>query len=179
MKELIDAVQALDKRDAWDFIAMVAPLILSGVAIWISLRTTQKQNKIALFDKRYKAYSILVDLMTVAQAAITDTSANGRQVLDSKMSKFILTITHPEINPKSNNYIDFYLSLSMEANKIEYLFNLKGMKYIDSFLNAFNKYTVACYLGRPSEKEKEGLVNSLKALEENKVVSAIDKCIKL
>lgn len=55
MYQVAAAVRALGTRDVFDYIAMFAPLVLSVVAIGISISTARKQNQIALFNMRYDA----------------------------------------------------------------------------------------------------------------------------
>jgi hypothetical protein len=43
----------LFERDFWDYAAIIAPFVLSVVAIFISIYTIRKQTKSDLFEKRY------------------------------------------------------------------------------------------------------------------------------
>ncbi|MFI3114865.1 MAG: hypothetical protein R3Y12_01820 [Clostridia bacterium] len=52
--DVIKIVEQLTKRDWLDYLIAVVPLIFSTVAIGISIATSQKQNRIALFEKRYE-----------------------------------------------------------------------------------------------------------------------------
>lgn len=56
MEELISILKEMNKISLLDVIAIIAPLILSVVAIGISISTARKQNKITLFEKKYKVY---------------------------------------------------------------------------------------------------------------------------
>jgi hypothetical protein len=62
----------MNQRDVWDFVAIIAPLLLSVVAVYISVRTTKKQNKIALFEKRYSCFFPIRVILNFAET-ITDT----------------------------------------------------------------------------------------------------------
>lgn len=57
MQDLVNAIHDLAVHDWVDYCAVFAPLILSAVAVLISIHTARKQNKIALFEKRYECYS--------------------------------------------------------------------------------------------------------------------------
>lgn len=63
MQGLIDAINQSHSKDIIDIIAIFSPLVLSVVAIVISLYTVHKQNKIALFKIRYKALSQLKSIL--------------------------------------------------------------------------------------------------------------------
>lgn len=54
MCHLAEAIYSLGQRDFWDYLAVAAPLVLSAVAIGISIATAKKQNQIALFEIRHK-----------------------------------------------------------------------------------------------------------------------------
>lgn len=64
MEELLKAIQMLGNRDIIDIIGIFSPIILSVIAIFISIYTMWKQNKIALFEKRYMIISQLRLLIT-------------------------------------------------------------------------------------------------------------------
>ena len=55
MDELIQAIEKISQKDWVDYLIIIVPIMLSVIAVWISLATAHKQNKIALFDMRYKA----------------------------------------------------------------------------------------------------------------------------
>jgi len=55
LRRLVCAIDALSEHDWFDYLAVAAPLLLSVVAIWISISTARKQNRIALFEFRYTA----------------------------------------------------------------------------------------------------------------------------
>ena len=62
MYQVAAAVRALGTRDWFDYLSVLAPLVLSAVAIWISISTARKQNRIALFNMRYDA---IVDIRAI------------------------------------------------------------------------------------------------------------------
>ena len=62
MYQVAAAVRTLGTRDWFDYLSVLAPLVLSAVAIWISISTARKQNRIALFNMRYDA---IVDIRTI------------------------------------------------------------------------------------------------------------------
>lgn len=54
MRELIEAIEKLSQKGWVDYLIIIVPILLSVVAVWISLATAHKQNKIALLEKRHK-----------------------------------------------------------------------------------------------------------------------------
>lgn len=69
MQDLVNAIQALGVHDWVDYLAVFAPLVLSAVAIGISISTEKKQNRIALFNKRL---TIINDFDEYANNALSD-----------------------------------------------------------------------------------------------------------
>lgn len=55
--QLIEAVRQLAVKNAWDYSIAIAPILLSAIAIIISISVAHQQNKIALFDKRFEAFA--------------------------------------------------------------------------------------------------------------------------
>ena len=62
MEEIIQVLKEMNKISWLDIIAIITPIILSVIAIVISICTMKKQNKIALFDKRLDVYDELTSL---------------------------------------------------------------------------------------------------------------------
>lgn len=50
--ELIAAIGTLSEKSTFDYLIAIGPIVLSLIAIFISIYTTVKQNKIALLEKR-------------------------------------------------------------------------------------------------------------------------------
>lgn len=79
MQGLIDAINQSHSKDIIDIIAIFSPIVLSVVAIVISIYTVHKQNKIALFEMRYKAFAILKTIVLFALAV--EKVDNSREIL--------------------------------------------------------------------------------------------------
>ena len=75
MKEILQEISStlnnINQHDIWDYVTIIAPLVLSAVAVYISIRTTKKQNKIALFEKRYSCFFQIKVILNFAET-ITD-----------------------------------------------------------------------------------------------------------
>lgn len=57
--ELITAICALSEKSVFDYLIAIGPIVLSLIAIFISICTTAKQNRIALFEKRFCVLEII------------------------------------------------------------------------------------------------------------------------
>ena len=53
MEEVVKAIEKLAEKDIIDYLLVIVPIAISIVAIIISIATAKKQNKIALFERRY------------------------------------------------------------------------------------------------------------------------------
>lgn len=59
MENIIKNFAEIPLRTIVDYLLIIMPIILSCVAIGISIATSNKQNKIAVFELRYRCYSQL------------------------------------------------------------------------------------------------------------------------
>lgn len=66
MRDWIQNWMALSTQTKVDYLIIVIPIILSVVAIYISITTARKQNRIALFDKRYVVLTHINAVITFA-----------------------------------------------------------------------------------------------------------------
>lgn len=79
MNELIIAIQNLANKTWFDYFMAFAPLVLSIIAIYISIDSTRQQNKIALLDKRLEIYTHLKICISnvIAEGKVTTQNANA------------------------------------------------------------------------------------------------------
>ena len=80
MDQLVEAIYSLGKHDWFDCLAVTAPIILSVVAIWISISTARKQNRIALFDIKCEALHV-ISLILSFGADLKD-NKSGEDIID-------------------------------------------------------------------------------------------------
>lgn len=84
MEDLIIAIQSLGQKDCFDYIqlgATVTSIIISAIAVFVAVRIPKQiavqqnqmtkqiaddQNRIALFEKRYKLYILIQNYLTCA-----------------------------------------------------------------------------------------------------------------
>ena len=59
MEEIVKAIEKLAEKDIIDYLLIIVPIVISLLAVAISVVTARKQNKIAMFELRYKALSAI------------------------------------------------------------------------------------------------------------------------
>ncbi len=112
MGELIQAINNLSQTSWLDICAVVAPIILSVVAIIISINTARKQNKIALYQERIKYLDELkffISKIEINEVPLTEKFFFSQ----SESSSFFLFG-----NLGKNLYIDLEIKYS-EASRLE------------------------------------------------------------
>ncbi|MBO5930739.1 MAG: hypothetical protein J6Q70_00705 [Clostridia bacterium] len=68
MEDIVKAIEKLAEKDIVDYLFVIVPIVVSIVAIYISIVTARKQNKIALFERRYNC---LFQIKTILNFADT------------------------------------------------------------------------------------------------------------
>lgn len=59
MEGVIQAIEKLSQKNIIDYLLIIVPIIISLVAIFISIATAKRQNNIAMFELRYKALATI------------------------------------------------------------------------------------------------------------------------
>ena len=67
-------------RDWFDYLATGATLVLSIIAVIIAVSTARKQNKIAVFDKRYDIYQCLLKIVSFSDELKLNTKKNAQDI---------------------------------------------------------------------------------------------------
>lgn len=67
MDALVNAVESLSTKSAIDYLMVIVPIVISLVAIVISVCAARKQNKIALFEKRYEALTWIQSMLSFSE----------------------------------------------------------------------------------------------------------------
>ena len=62
--QMSDAFANIPLREFVDYSLIIIPILLSLVAIWISISTARKQNKISMFELRYQCLSQIRSIIT-------------------------------------------------------------------------------------------------------------------
>jgi len=144
MTDLINAINGLNTRDWFDYFSAFTSLLLSFVAILIAVSTARRQNRIAIFERRYCNYTELLEFnskwkMFIEQYfKLIQENRNISNNLICKLCLGISIISSEEI--QDINVLSFVKDNSLDRDRIhnEYLnFNYKAsmMLEIASLLN--------------------------------------------
>ena len=181
LAELIIAVQSLQQRDLWDYFAIIAPLVLSVVAVWISISTAKKQNKIALFEMRYKTVSVLCFLLSVAKEVVNqkDKEIDDWTTLAMAMNTYKMSTAEASVEVDYSKLDSFYTHLTFEAGKVNCLFAEKETKQITDFLEEFHTFVSLVCKNKVTDESREKLKNTVLLLEKSKIMKKLDVSLKL
>ena len=179
-----------------DFWKIIAPLILSVVAIGVSIHTAikqnqiserqneiaEKQNEIALFEYRYKAVSILNFLLPVAreilksleqeEVTIWNILANSMQTYKYSSSPFETNIEYSQVEY-------FYTNLILEGGRLPCLFKNENTEQILSFLQIFNDLVSNECKGESCDKEIILLQNAVNKIDESYIFERLENYLML
>lgn len=175
LKLINEIFQPIFERDFWDYASIIAPFVVSCVAVFISLYSLHKQNKIALFDKRYKAFNILSFLMETARVIIKTEETKTKLILYKNMETYRSTMTPNNKAANGNDVSSFYAGLIFEAGKIEHLFKVKNVSKVVKFLLAFNDLISSTYTKTSYENEINQLRNMLLEIEKMNIIKTLIK----
>ena len=59
MEDIIKAIEKISQKNIVDYLLIIVPIIISLAAIIISVSTARRQNKIAMFERRYTALATI------------------------------------------------------------------------------------------------------------------------
>lgn len=176
--ELENSWNAISACAGW-FGAIMSAMALF-VAIHIPKRIADQQDRIALFDKRFYAFSKLTFLLPVAREIISNISKDEAEKLDpweilaSGMQAYKYT-NNPfdsDINFQTVKY--FYSNLVLEAVKIDLLFKNDKTEDIVSFLKTFDSYATNVCAGDPFDKEQNELQTIVKKIDDSKILDRLE-----
>ena len=155
------------------------PIILSFLAILVTLYTVNKQNRIALFEIRYKAYNVFSYLLSVTDTILKEDVSNTNVVLYHSMETYRSIVSLSDTLPNSNDVSSFYTGLVFEVGKAEHIFKKKYTNNIMHFLIAFNNLVSSIYAKKSYEIEIEQLRNAYYKLEKDNIAQKIKKYLKV
>lgn len=178
LRELIKVIELANTKTFWDYLIVFIPIIISVIAIFVSVKTAKHQNRIAMFDKRYKVISLLGFLLGVCEGLITYKDIDGKIQLQSAMETFHV-INGILDNETRHDFSHFYAGIVLEASKVEYLFTGTKVDLTMNFLSAFNDYVLKVCRAEPSDSEMKVLEEKYLEYCEQDVLSQFDKDTKL
>lgn len=174
LKELVEVLKVSNQRTLWDYLIAIAPIIISVTALVVSIKTTQKQNKIALFEKRFEAVYKLSFIWTIAEDVIEYKNGDPSLLLENGMTNYYLTKKDNE-----SNFFAFYTGVILELAGIECLFNRVNTEDVMKFLDEFQTYVLKVYKEEVCENDREALKEVFLKVEDSKVIDKMEKYLKL
>lgn len=178
LSELIEVIELANTKTLWDYLIVSVPIIISVIAIFVSVGTAKRQNRIALFEKRYEVISLLGFLLGVCEGLITYKGIDGRIQLQSSMKTFYM-VKGISDNETRHDFSHFYTGIVLEAGKVEYLFTGEKVDLTKAFLVAFNDYVLKICRDEPSDSELKVLEEKYLEFSKQDILSQFDKDTKL
>jgi len=175
--------EAISAGAGW-FGAIMSALALFA-AIGIPKSIAEQQNKIALFDKRYYAFSVLNFLLPVAKEIINNSKENQNnelsswKILASSMQAYKFTNMPFDTDIDFHTVRYFYTNLVLEAVKIDLLFNKEETSDIVSFLEIFDSYVSKVCEGDSYDEEQEALQSIVEKIVNSKIQDRLEEYLKL
>lgn len=157
IKDSIDAV-AQPRFIDWLTVAMsFVSIVVSGITIWFAVQVPRKiadrQDKIALFEKRFKCY------MSIQDVIYFSTCANNETTVDGMKCWFILVLDHVGgySNQLTRVIIDFK-NIERDIMAGELLFQKYNVQLLKEIIGLMNDLLVPLY--KPSRIEKGDLLTT-------------------
>lgn len=192
-KVLIEVFKVIFNRDFWE---IIAPLILSVVAIGVSIHTAikqnqiserqneiaEKQNEIALFEYRYKVFTILSFLLPVAREILKrleQEDVDVWNVLANSMQTYKYSTSPFETHIEYSQVEYFYTNLILEGGRLPCLFKNENTEQILSFLQIFNDLVSNECTGESCDKEIILLQNAVNKIDESCILERLEKYLML
>ena len=150
--EVKEIVRLINRKDIWDCVIVIIPIIVSIISIIISVMTASRQNKIALFEKRYKAVDTLFFLLEVAGYIIKE-KYDKKDLFKVCANNYMAVKQSGEYKIDETNVSSFYARLIFEAGKICSLYKGKKTENVQEFLVALmDCISGICAEQKPDEK---------------------------
>ena len=178
LKEIIETIKMINHRDLWDYVAIIAPIVLSVIAVSISVYAIIKQTKLDLFEKRYTIINVLGFLVEGTKAMLSE-KIQEKDIWRVGMYSYKSTNSLPNSNYTDDNVLSFYYSLTFQIAKINCLFPKRKVKNINKFTEAFMNYISNLYKDTDVKDNKRQLREIINSLEQEKTLEKIDKYLKI
>ncbi len=179
MNEIIGLINEMSKLNSYDYLITILPIVVSIVAIGITIYNACKQNKIQMFEKRYEVVNAISFVAATTQDMLVDKFPDT-VVLHHSAEQYI-SACHP--NRKMPNsalgYVRFYRDLEFEINKVHYLFPKKAIGNIDLFIQIFLEHVSNVFGERDVEENRKKLRQEFEHIENLEVVGKLEKYLKL
>jgi hypothetical protein len=122
-------------RDWFDYLATLAPLVFSAIAVIIAICTANRQNRIALFEERFNSYQSIFFFLHAWNASLmfsdakSDSTDNLIAIKNLYVSFLVKSLTSTNAEPSVKSIdIDleysYYTQMLLNLNKLSKLFLL-------------------------------------------------------
>ncbi len=139
MEETLKLIAERLTKDCYDYLAMFAPLLLSIVAIIVAIVVPKvianKQDKISIFDKRFKSYDVLQKYI-----AFSDMLKSNKNNADYNGMIVVIFFNGDGDNVKKSNALLKILEVSTPLKYIPFLFkdiSEEEVEFVIKTLGAF------------------------------------------
>lgn len=150
--KIYEAITTLGVRDWFDYFSIIVPLLLSVVAIWISISTARKQNKIALFDKRYAVLAAIKRIVTFSQSFNQTENLKANIVYQTYCRTFDIAYNEKEETLQSN-MVRSFRNIECIVFMAEYLFDMEFVNGVDNITTAMAKVLNNIAVGKEFQEE--------------------------
>lgn len=158
MEELVKAVENLGKKDIIDYLIIIVPIVISIVAIVISIVTAKKQNKIALFEKKYEALFQLKTVISFAQTIEQcEKLIHILQLFDSFWGANLSNTSQDDILPATKYQIEI---IKNDVEQIAFLFECKFYDSAKEIIKKLHQVMMDATEGKVIQEHIADFVNS-------------------
>ena len=161
-----DAIRDVGTKDCFDIISVVLPLVLSLVAIVVTLYTVYKQNKIALFQLRYDAFFTIFLVLQFSESVKKLKNAKYAVVLYNSYFSSSL----PFDDPAEALQLVYASNKKLERMSFASKFLFKTPKahaLIAQIFKSLNDFMAGAVEGRIDEKSRDELNRSCEEFYSN------------
>lgn len=127
-------------------------LILSVVAIWISMRTLRRQTKVDLFEKKFEIFNLLNENLELFRTIykrfvlklipdISELSSPFLLFAGTKMpDTLMIKITEENENQMFMRLVNIHSAEIKSLEQSKYLFGIKAYKKLEEFITLYKEY---------------------------------------
>ena len=139
-----------------DLILSTVTIMLSCIAVIVSIRTVRKQNKISLFEKRYDAFQSLERLFALSKLIESSTTA---EEIKFALNLHINDMPHIDITKKE--MIDRIFQMEQSLHKIYFMFPKISDDDTKQLYSSFHQLVTAVVLEHDILEKKNNFVATI------------------
>lgn len=154
MEELVSAIEKLAEKSTFDYIIIIAPILLSIIAIGISIFTAHRQNKIALFEKRYEVISEVKSILAFAK---TVSDYKDKRKILIFFDSFFGTQVSDLLEGDKDLYVPSIIGkLRYDLSQAQFLFSLDNDEELQNIITFLGEFLSAMVLGHEFITKRDG-----------------------